>query len=576
MIKPQRFKMVSWASLLIFSMIVMRLGYLQIYCHASLVERVEREQERRRGPVEATRGQILDRSGRVLAMSIGGSSCFADPRHVVNPTATAAALSPLLHVQASTLKEKLIEHKRFVWLGRRLDPDATQKIRDLKLNGIHVVTEPKRLYPEQTLAAQLLGVVGENHQGLSGVENVANSWLTGSKMPAFFREWKLARNKQWTPVNNDDPEPYSVVLTIDRTLQYIAEQELAAQMNQAHPKSGTVIIQDAQTGDILAMATAPTFDPNLWGTSLGKEYVPELLKNQAVEKVFEPGSTFKMVTAAAALEDRIVNPTDSFFCENGTWQILGRTIHDHEKDGWLTFTDVIGHSSNIGTAKVALKLGQDRLYRFARAFGFGLPTACGLAGDSSGILRNPSQWRPGSLMTVAFGQEVGVTPIQMVNAFTVVANGGWLVEPRIFKGLVDEDGNYQEWKHTPPIRRVVSERAAQQLRMILKAVVDTGTGKSAAVPGISVAGKTGTAQKIDPRTRQYSDRHYIASFCGFAPADRPRLVIGVFLDEPQGDYYGGSQAAPVFSRIVRNAAAYWQLKSESLGPLAVLKTAPRS
>ncbi len=283
-----------------------------------------------------------------------------------------------------------------------------------------------------------------------------------------------------------------------------------------------------------------------------------------------------MVAAAAALEDRIVNPGDSFFCENGSWQNQGRTIHDHEKDGWLTFTDVIGHSSNIGTAKVALKLGQDRLYRFARAFGFGLPTACGLPGDSSGILRNPSKWRTGSLMTVAFGQEVGVTPLQMVNAYTVIANGGWLIEPRIFKGVVDAEGHYREWQSAPPIRRVLSARSIQQLRGVLKAVVDTGTGKSAAVPGIPVAGKTGTAQKIDPLTRQYSDQHYIASFCGFAPVTQPRLVIGVFLDEPQGDYYGGSQAAPVFARIVRNAAAYWQLKSESLGPLAVLKTAPRS
>jgi cell division protein FtsI (penicillin-binding protein 3) len=347
------------------------------------------------------------------------------------------------------------------------------------------------------------------------------------------------------------------------------EQELAAQMEISHPKSGTVIIQDPQTGEILAMATAPSFNPNLWGSPMQpSDYGPELLKNPAVEHVFEPGSTFKIVTAAAALEEHRVTLSDSFFCENGSWDIPGRTIHDHEKDGWLTFEQVISHSSNIGTAKVARRLGRDSLYRYARAFGFGMASGCGLPGDGVGILHPIQEWRQSSLETISFGQEVGATPLQMVNAYSVIASGGWLLEPRLYKGIVDENGQYHEFALTPPVRRVLSPQTIATMKMILKDVVDEGTGKSAQVVGLSVAGKTGTAQKIDVKTHQYSDQHYLASFCGFAPVDRPRLVIGVFLDEPQGNYYGGSEAAPLFARILKHAAPYLKLQSESFGPLA--------
>ncbi len=282
------------------------------------------------------------------------------------------------------------------------------------------------------------------------------------------------------------------------------------------------------------------------------------------------------MTAAAALEEHRVAMTDSFFCENGSWDIPGRTIHDHEREGWLSFPQVISHSSNIGTAKVGRRLGRDPLYRYARAFGFGMPTGCGLPGDGAGILHQTRDWHLSSLETISFGQEVGATPLQMVNAYSVIANGGYLLEPRLYKGIVDENGKYREWTDSSPIRRVISPYTASLMKMILQGVVNEGTGKAAQVAGISVAGKTGTAQKIDPHTHQYSEAKYLASFCGFAPADHPKLVIGVFLDEPRTNYWGGSEAAPLFARILKHAAPYLKLQSEPIGPLAASRILART
>lgn len=574
MIKARRLWMTGTLSMLAFIFLVARLGYLQLYCHAALTERAEKEHAQHNEP--AARGAILDRSGDILAMSLQGGACFADPAAVHNPDESARTLAPLLHLPPTSIKLKLLEHRRFVWLGRRLDPETTEALQELHLPGISVVPDAKRFYPEESLAAQVLGVVGDEQGGLSGVELVADKWLKGQSTPFLFKQWTLSKKESSLTEKSDLPER-SVVLTIDRTLQYIVEQELATQMKLSRPKSGTVIVQDPQTGEILAMASAPSFNPNQWGApGQSEEDTPELLKNPAVEKVIEPGSTFKIVAAAAALEEHLVSPNDSFFCENGVWEIHGRTIHDHEKEGWLTFTDVISHSSNIGTAKVGLRVGENGLYRYARAFGFGMPTGLGLPGDGTGILRVPSEWHGASLATISFGQEVGVTPLQMVNAYSVIANGGLLMEPRLYKGLVDDRGEYHEWAPYKPIRRVISMRTVVMLKQILKEVVERGTGKTAQVVGIETAGKTGTAQKIDPRTHQYSADRYIASFCGFAPVDHPRLVVGIFLDEPQGSYWGGSEAAPLFSRIVRDAAPYFHLEAAPIGPLATIRTVTRS
>jgi len=577
MIRTHRLWTTTFLSLIFFGIVAGRLGYLQLYCHAALQERVNREESRFHGMEVPPRGAILDRTGSVLALSIQGGACFADPRHVQHVDETARLLAPLLHLTPAVVKNKLTQHKRFVWLARRLDPEAADQVKAFKCPGVTVTSDVKRFYPEESLAAHVLGVVGDNQEGLSGVELIAERWLSARSIPFLFKPWTFVKTKSSLMNGRTDLTPHSVVLTLDRTLQTIVEQELAAQMKMSRPKSGTVIIQDPQTGEILAMATAPTFDPNLWGSPMQPaEYGPELLKNPAVEHVFEPGSTFKIVTAAAALEEHRVTLADSFFCENGSWEIPGRTIHDHEREGWLTFAQVISHSSNIGTAKVARRLGRDPLYSYARAFGFGMPSGCGLPGDGVGILRQTHEWRQSSLETISFGQEVGATPLQMVNAYSVIASGGWLLEPRLYKGVVDEGGQYREFAQSPPIRRVISPRTVVLMKQILKGVVDEGTGKAAQVIGLSVAGKTGTAQKIDVVTHQYSDAHYLASFCGFAPVDHPRLVIGVFLDEPQGSYWGGSEAAPLFARILKHAVPYLKLQSESFGPLATSRIVTHS
>jgi cell division protein FtsI (penicillin-binding protein 3) len=575
MIRTQRLWLARAISLVFFLGVVLRLGYVQLLCHAALEERADRERHHTQTSVDLDgRGAILDRTGAVLAMNIRGGACFADPRKIGPVEESARLLSEVLHEPIAAIKAKLTQPKRFVWLARRLDPETVERLKALRRPGISVIADVKRFYPEECLAAHVLGVVGDDQQGLSGVELVADRWLRGRSMPFLFRQWSLSPMKTIT-AGHADLIPHSVILTIDRTLQTIVEQELAIQMKRSRPKGGTVIVQDPYTGEILAMASSPAFNPNLWGSPLSPaDNGPERLKNPAVEHTFEPGSTFKIVPAAAAIEEKRVALTDTFFCENGSWDIAGRTIHDHEKEGWLTFVQVIGRSSNIGTAKVGRRIGRDPLYRYARAFGFGMPTGCGLPGDGAGILRPPRQWHQSSLETISFGQEVAVTPLQMVNAYSAIANGGNLLEARLYKGIVDENGHYREWVTAPPVRRVISAKSVAALKMILRSVIEEGTGKAAEVAGIPVAGKTGTAQKADPTTHEYSESRYMASFCGFAPVDHPKIVIGVFIDEPQTNYWGGSEAAPLFSRIVKDAAAHLGIPTGDYGPVANARTVP--
>lgn len=576
MIRKRRFSLAAFLTVAFFSAIVVRLADLQVIQYERLSARAERARSRNTVDWEP-RGMILDRSGAVLAMSIQGGGCYADPKLVRDPHLTARALAPLLKVPMDELQAKMTQKRRFVWLARRMDPSTTVAVRSLKLSGIRVVDEPKRFYPEETLAAAVLGVVGNEHQGLSGVERAADGWLRGREVPELFREWPTVRTDPPAWAEREELAPQSVVLTLDRTLQMIAEQELARQLELSRAKSGIVVMQNPQTGEILAMASGPGFNPNWWGNPAAPaHYGPDTLKNPSVESVFEPGSTFKVVTAAGALQERKVIPGETIFCENGRWKIAGRFIKDHEKEGLLTFADVMGHSSNIGTAKVGLRLGAQGLYRYARAFGFGVPSGCGLPGDGAGILRQTQQWSGASLETISFGQEVGVTAIQMVNAYSAVANGGWLLEPRLFRGAMDEKGRYRQWANRQVIRQVLSSDTAATVRKILRHVVENGTGKSAQISGLTVAGKTGTAQKINPDTRQYDTERYLASFCGFAPAENPQLVIGVFLDEPRASIWGGSEAAPLFGRILRASAAYLKLTPAPVGPLAVSRTLTES
>ncbi|OGR84301.1 MAG: hypothetical protein A2901_03050 [Elusimicrobia bacterium RIFCSPLOWO2_01_FULL_54_10] len=343
----------------------------------------------------------------------------------------------------------------------------------------------------------------------------------------------------------DEAPKSAVTLTIDRTLQYYAEKELKAGVEEFQAKSGMILIQDPRTGDILAMASYPHFDPNILSKgTLPENFNRKWLDNPAVSHLFEPGSTLKVVTFAAALEEKAISSNEMFNCEGGKWKVAGAVINDHEPQGLLTASQVLEKSSNIGTAKVGLKLGAERFYRYVRAFGFGTRTGLPIPGETDGLFREPRKWTPQSLPVLSFGQEIGVTAVQLIGAFSAVANGGLLMEPRVTR---------TENQAPRMVRRVVSAKTCATLNEMMRAVVERGTGSKARVPGFTVCGKTGTAQKIDPKTRKYSDEKYVASFCGFLPAKNPALVGLVILDEPRTTYWGGETAAPVFSRVMSRA-----------------------
>lgn len=526
----QRLRLPFVGIFLSFCLITFRLYHIQVWRHQEFHHLAHRQIQRvsERMPL---RGSILDRKNRTLALSLELQSCFADPSEVENPAMTAKTLAPLLNVSSQELLQKIRRKKSsFVWLARKLDPAVSAKIQALRLPGIGLKREEKRIYPHDGLAAQLLGTVGVDNQGLSGVEYSYDSVLCGGPIHETWERDARGRGLLETRVSQD--EPRHVVLTIDKTIQYIAEQELDRAFRETKAHSAMAVVQDAHTGEILAMAHRPTISS--W---TDKGIPKELLKIPAISRIFEPGSTYKIVVSAAALEEGVVTPGEVFHCENGEYKIANLRIHDHERHGLLTFAQTMEYSSNIGMAKVGSRVGKEKLYTYSRAFGFGALTGIGLEGEASGILRSPSSWSGVSLSMISFGQEVGVTALQITNAFSAIANGGWLMEPQIVMN------------QTASIRQVISAKTAQILTEILEGVVKEGTGVAAQVPGYRVAGKTGTAQKIDPATRRYSPDKYIASFCGFLPADRPRVTIFVMLDEPQGVYWGGYCAGPVFSRL---------------------------
>lgn len=541
MLPRQRLQVPFLLLFLAFAILAGRLYIIQVWKHHELDTLTDRQVERtsKRMPL---RGMILDRKGQILSLSLELHSCFADPKKLKNPAAAAKALAPLLETSAREL-EKKIRHTKgsFVWLKRKLDPEVADKIQELDLAGIGLMREEKRTNPHDGLAAHLIGTVGEDNQGLSGVEYTYDRALRGGQIRETWE--RDAKGRGVLKQRTLSVAPRNVVLTIDKTIQYIAEQEIEKAVKEFSAHSGTVVIQDVHTGEILAMAyRSGQGDP-------ASATHADLVKNPAISNIFEPGSTYKIVVAAAALEENLVTPQETFHCEDGSYKVADRVIHDHEKHGLLTFAQVMEHSSNIGMAKVGLRVGKDRLYTYSRAFGFGALSGISVDGEATGILRSPARWSGTSLSMISFGQEVGVTALQLVNAYSAIANGGWLLEPQIVSKLVDSDGREEAVAETSVVRKVISQKTVFELTRMLEQVVTSGTGVSAQIRGYRVAGKTGTAQKIDPVTKRYSATQYTASFCGYLPADRPRATIVVILDEPRGVYWGGYCAAPVFSRI---------------------------
>ena len=504
-------------------------------------------------PLVPKRGTVYDSKANELAVSIEVDSVYADARKIVDVGKTANALASTLQIDRDELKQRLKSHRSFEWIQRKISSEEAEQIKTFHLPGIYFLKENRRFYPNSQLAAHLVGFVGLDSKGLEGIEYQYDALLNGGNQvwtaarDAFGRE--IAMDK--VPFEKED-HYRNIVLTIDKSIQHITETELGRGVEKWGAKGGMAIAMDPLTGKILAMVSYPNFNPNQF-----IQYRSKSWRNRAVSDIFEPGSLFKAFLAAAALEEKVVRPLDSFFCENGSYPVYDKTIHDHSKHGWLTFQQIIKYSSNIGASKVGEKMGRERFYRYISAFGFGEKTRIGLPGEGKGILRHPRYWPPVALNTISFGQGISVTGIQLVTALSVIANKGILMKPYVVEKITNEKGQVIQSFQPEVVRKVISEETAKKVTALLKATTEKGgTGEGAVPAGYEVAGKTGTAQKVDSLLGGYSEDRYTSGFMGFAPDEEPKMVLLIVIDEPQGNNYGGVVAAPIFKAIMEKALPY--------------------
>lgn len=556
--------------------ILARLYDLQVIQYVDLLARAQRQRQRTI-EIAPERGTLFDRQMNPLAMSLGVDSVFAVPSEIPEPETVARLLAPVLGLEAGDLAGRFQAFHSFCWVKRKVSTQEATRVRELNLKGIYFQRETQRFYPKADLASQVVGYLGMDDRGLGGLEYSLDNSVRGT--PGRVLLATDARHRSFHSTTWPGQPGKNVVLTLDEKIQYIAEKALAAGVEKYHATGGTAVVQNPNTGEILAIANEPTFNPNEYQKS-----PPEALADRGVSWVFEPGSTFKLVAVAAALEEKLTNPDEIINCQNGAIVLAGHTIHDHKRYGDLSVTDVLVNSSDVGVIKLGLRLGEDRLYKYIRDFGFGAKTDVELPGEERGLLRPPNRWSGISIGEISMGQEIGVTALQLVAAYSAIANGGILFEPRIVRDI------FQGTAHETPApasgRRVVSERTAGMLKEMLAAVVERGTGKPARPAGYSAAGKTGTAQKIDP-SGAYSHSHYVASFIGLAPVGKPVVTILVAIDSPVGAIYGTEVAAPVFRSIAEQTLNYldtpqdnpsrWpQVISSDLAQPAVQKRASRA
>ena len=527
-----------------------RLWDLQVRRHPEFARRAVSQQQRV-VEIAAPRGAIYDGRGRELAVSVEVESVYAAPGEVaIDRVWTAAALAPILRQNEAELARRLDSDREFVWIARKLEPEVSRRVRELALPGVYFLTESRRYYPMRELASQVLGYVGMDGEGLGGLEARYEDVVRGRSVERVLLRDALRGSVALPEHPFDEPVPgQDLHLTLDASMQYIAEKELRAAVEKSRAQSGVVIVLDPADSAVLTMATYPTFDPNAFS-----RYPQETWKNRAIADVFEPGSTFKMVTAAAAFESLEVSPEDPFFCENGRI-VLGKTrIKDHKSFGLLTFREVMAKSSNVGVIKAALIVGDARLHATIAGFGFGRRSGIDLPGESPGIFHPVERWSKLAKAYISFGQGISVTPLQLANAFAALANGGVVHRPYLVRAI-GRDGATEETPRAEPLGRAITPQTAVTLERVLETVVTAGTGRRADVPGYRVAGKTGTAEKVIPGVG-YSPTARMASFVGIVPARRPRLVCLVLLDEPRGLTHGGDVAAPVFAAVMRQALLY--------------------
>lgn len=556
--------MVSGLFALCFVAVTARSFYLQILKHEQLVKLAER-QHNRTIPIIPARGGIYDRTGAPLAVSLEMDSLFAEPRRINDPDTTAKLISPLIGVPYRDLHKKLSSDRGFIWLARQLSPETVTLIRQHKLPGIGFVKEGKRFYPNFEMASHVLGFTGVDPEGLEGIERRYDAAIVGKTGYLMTERDALGRDVSIRNAVVRDAVPgKNLMLTLDKNIQYFTEKELEKAVLNSRAKGGMALVADPATGKILAMANYPTFNPNSF-----RQYPTVHLRNRCIGDSFEPGSTFKTFLLAAALEEKIVRPQDAINCENGRYSISGRIIRDDHPHGVVSVADVLKYSSNIGSAKIGFRLGEERLHRYLKSFGFGERSGVDLPGEANGSLRPVSKWYGTDLATISFGQGVSTTALQMVSAISAIANGGMLMKPYLVERITDNNG--QELQHIEPqtVRRVISAETATSITRMMEGVTQKGgTGTSAAVEGFRVAGKTGTAQKVDPAGRGYSATKRTASFVGFVPAEKPMLTILIVIDEPATSPYGGVVAAPAFREIAFNTLCY--LKVAGVGKVCNL------
>ncbi|HEY7650497.1 MAG TPA: penicillin-binding protein [Methylomirabilota bacterium] len=547
-----------------FGGVTARLGYLQLVRNADLSAMAQRQYSRT-VVLQAERGAIFDRQGVPLAVSSPAESLFAQPRSAGDPVRVAARLAPILGMPPSELHATLVGPRAFVWLRRNLPPTVAEQVRELREPGLGLIPEPLRLYPNRELAAHVIGFEGVDG-GLEGIERSWERTLAGTPGRAVVGRDALGREVLTERILKSPKPGQDVMLTLDAHIQHIAEREIDAAWRRTGARAAMAVVLEPRTGDVLAMALRPTFNPNTF-MDVGSR---DVWRNRAVTDPFEPGSTFKAILAAAALEEGVVRPNDLIFGEQGSITIARTTIHDWKPYGWLTFAEVLQNSSNVGAIKVGLALGAPRYYRYITNFGFGALTGAGIPGESRGVLREPERWSALSLPTLAIGQEISVTALQMVTAFGAIANGGVLMQPRLVRAVFDAQG--QEVRRVPPVkvRQAISPETARVLTRLLTQVVDSGTGRLAAIPGYPVAGKTGTAQKLDQATRRYSRAPGVLSFVGFAPADDPRFAMIVLVDEPRTERWGSEAAAPVFAAIGREIIRSMEIPPRDTPPVQIV------
>jgi cell division protein FtsI/penicillin-binding protein 2 len=531
-----------------FFAVFVRLTDLMIFNHKIYAERAKSQQGKSED-IQARRGNIYDRKGRAFAVNLELESLYCDPEEVVVGKNGLKRLSGILGMDAKVIQAKFDQERRFLWVDRKLTPDAAAEIKKLNIKGIGFAPEAKRYYPKGQLAAHVIGMVGRENQPLEGLELKYDKYLrtTGGKI-YFARD---ASGKQLSSGVDLEAKGNDLILTLDEGLQYIVEKELEKAMAQWKSVAASAIMMDPLSGEILALANRPSYDLNAVGKAS-----KNAMRNRLITDIYEPGSTFKVIVGTAALEEKLYALDSRFDCSRGAIEVGGKVIHDAHKHGVLTFQEVIQKSSNVGSIMIGMKLGKEQIYRYAKLYGFGEETGIDMPGEVSGWIRKPDRWSATSIGAIPIGQEVAVTPLQILRAYSVIANGGYLVQPHLVSEIRTPEGQTIS-SFRGERKRIITEKTARVFKNILKSVVEEGgTATEAAVDGDQVAGKTGTAQLIDHRTGRYSRDRFISSFVGFVPADNPKIAMIVVIYEPKGQIYGGVVAGPVFKSIANQALSY--------------------